>query len=314
MHRTLLCKIELALTFAKTGAIRIVIFLQTAMAAHPLFELGTSSILGRQGATAGVTEEVPPLSKPVGQTDALIEDKAFSSPETLLLRHLFEIFKDTALEVKNLCHSLRQQVVRRFLTTDSTGTEHGDALVMETMRILLPPFGKLAEGFRARIDRTLECADLGFIVVPGVDHRDIRRGDQRIPIRRIDIMPDRSHRIDIGLPHCHDLLLETHLHAAERHGFSRALFPFKPCTTGQRPDMGQHRIDPRAMARDGAVDPLARQKQRAADTIPLAHRQQGVPQGGGIREPGKVIKGGNSQHGRGISQLDPARQEGAGTL
>src|SRR5690606_19999769 len=150
-------QIELPLSFAETFPISLVIFMQAAMAAYALFIFGTTGILGCKRSPAGMAQAVSALLKPMFQADAAIEYEAFTLPEAVLFGDIFQIFQNTALKMKNLFYTLRQQVIRRFLAADSTGAEHGDALARKAMRVLLPPFRKFAEGFRRRIGGAGEC-------------------------------------------------------------------------------------------------------------------------------------------------------------
>jgi hypothetical protein len=60
--------------------------------------------------------------------------------------------------------------------------------------------------------------------------------------------------------------------------------------------MRQHGVDPVARPGDGAVHPLARQKKRALHA-PVLHRASSPAQGGGVVKAGKVVQGGDDQHG-----------------
>src|SRR5579863_9852663 len=78
-----------------------------------------------------------PLAQAMAQRDALVEDKALATPAAVMLRDMFEIVQDAALEVIDFREALRQQVARRFLAADAAGAERRDFAIpnrVETAR------------------------------------------------------------------------------------------------------------------------------------------------------------------------------------
>src|SRR3546814_10834836 len=84
------------------------------------------------------------------------------------------------------------------------------------------------------------------------------------------------------------------------------LFPYTTLfrSAGEHADMGDRRGDGGGAARDGAVDPLAREEQRAPDPPRRAQVEQRRAQRGGIVEGCETIEGGDGDgHG---APLGPA--------
>ena len=237
-----------------------------------------------------------------------IKDKTLSLPQTVFLGHLFQVFQDSALQMKDLCNPLTQKKVRRFFTADASCAEHGDPFVVKPLLVGLPPAGKLSEAFGLGVNRTLKGADRHLIVVPRVNHSHIWRGNQSVPVLGRHIMANTRLRVDIGLAHGHDLPLQPHLHAAKRHGLRGAFFPLQVGASGQAAQIGQNHINPAARARDGAIDAFARQKQTTLDPLRKRKVKKRPTQRGGIGKTGKVIKGGHDDHRRAIADLRPAEK------
>lgn len=83
--------------------------------------------------------------------DALIEHKALASPLALRFRNVFEVLKNSTLEVVDVLEPTLQQVGGRLLAADTAGTEHGDGGVDLDVRLLRKPGWKVAESLRFRI-------------------------------------------------------------------------------------------------------------------------------------------------------------------
>src|SRR5210317_1493573 len=158
---------DLFLALAEAGFAVFVGGIDAAVAGHALFVFRAVEVLWRQGHPAGVAQFVIAFLQAVTNRNTAVEDETFAVPLAVFGGHFFEVFQDAALEVIDLVDALAQQVVRGFLATDAAGAEHRDALVVEPLLVFSPPVGKLTEGFRFRIDRALEGADLDLVVVAG---------------------------------------------------------------------------------------------------------------------------------------------------
>src|SRR6476620_3106091 len=124
------------------------------------------------------------------ECDALVEYKTFAAPAALRLRHLFEIFEDTALEVIDLRKAAREQMRARLLAADAAGAEHRDPAVLCGIE---PDCGKileLAKAPDAGIDGAFERSHRHLEGVAGVEQQYVGRRDQRVPFARIDIGAD----------------------------------------------------------------------------------------------------------------------------
>ena len=67
--------------------------------------------------------------QPMVDRNPVIKYKALSVPQALLLRHLFEIFQNSTLEVIHLLETLLLQIRGGFLASNTAGAEHGHLLV-----------------------------------------------------------------------------------------------------------------------------------------------------------------------------------------
>src|SRR3954452_20444816 len=109
----------------------------------------------------------------MAEHDALVEHEAFAAPAALGLRHLFQIFEDTALEVIDLGKAAREQMRARLLAADAAGAEHRDPAVLCRIELLCSKILELPETPDARIDRALERAHRHLEGVAGVEHQRV---------------------------------------------------------------------------------------------------------------------------------------------
>ncbi len=138
-------------------------------------------------------------------------------------------------QVMHAFDPLPDQPGGRFFAADTPGAEHGDALAVKAGLVRLPPVGEVAEAVGARIDRAAERPDLDLVGVAGVDHRDVRRGNQRVPLGRGDIGAHALRRVGLGAAHRHDLALEPDLQPVEGHVRGLAFLPAQRLEPRQRP-------------------------------------------------------------------------------
>src|ERR1041384_3108225 len=96
------------------------------------------------------------LPQPVAQRHTFVEYETFAAPAALLLRHAFEIAKDTALEVIDLVEALRQQIGAGFFAPDTASAEHRDLAVSGRVEFLGGEFLELPKALDAGVDRALE--------------------------------------------------------------------------------------------------------------------------------------------------------------
>ncbi|CAI8360107.1 MAG: Uncharacterised protein [Cyanobium sp. ARS6] len=74
-----------------------------------------------------MTQAVPARLELMVEGNPLIKHETLSFPAALLFRHLLQIVENSALKMMNLGESPLLQKAAGLLTTDPTGTEHGDA-------------------------------------------------------------------------------------------------------------------------------------------------------------------------------------------
>ncbi len=302
---------DLLLTLAEPSAVGLVMLVYAGRARHALL-IGRAGFVGfRQGAATGVAGAVGAGLQPMTDRDAAIENIAFALPQALRLGDLLQIFEDPPFQVEHLFDPLPQKVIGGFLAADAPGAEHRDPLVVKAMLVRLPPGRKFAERSGLRVNRPLKAANPHFIIVARVDHSNVGRGNQRIPLLRRHIMPNPRFRVDIGLPHRHDLTLEPHFQPPKGLLGGKAFLMLKVPAARQSPNMGQHPGNPLCGTRDRAIDPFRGQQQRAANTLGPAKRQKRALQRGRVREAGEMIQGGYCKHGRSLGLNAAKMQEAA---
>src|ERR671912_2394439 len=237
------------------------------------------------------------LDKSVAEGNALVEHEAPAPPPALGLRNLLQIFEDAALEVIDLLEALREHVGARLLAADAAGAEHGDLPV--GLRVELAPHEilELAEAADPWIDRALEGARLDLEGVARVEQHEAWRVEQRVPPRRGHIGSLEPVGIDPWIAQRHDLLLEPHLHAPERHpgrgGELQLQIVETPAEQGPVAQLRHQGVDGLGTPGHGAVDPFLREKQRAFDPETHAEAMERLPQIAEIGQGHEPVEGGD---------------------
>ena len=194
-------------------------------------------------------------------------------------------------------HPFRLQERGRLFAADAAGAEHRDlgrgAAAQQALAVGAEPVRKLAEAAGAGIDGARERPGGDFVGVAGVDHDGVGVRDQRVPVMRGYIGADAGEGVDPLYPQRHDFLFQPHFHPLERHGGGFGVFDFQRGAARQGADMIEYGGKPRIGPGDGAVDPFARQQQRALDPRRRAHRQQRFAQRGGIGEGRELVQRGD---------------------
>src|SRR6056297_39728 len=122
-----------------------------AMATDAFLEFRSAPRLRRQRASASLAEFQPARNEAVTERDPLVEHEALALPGALGFRHLLQVFQDASPKVIDVFYALRDEVARGLLAADASGAEHRDPLAGEALPVLLPPGGKIPEGFRMRV-------------------------------------------------------------------------------------------------------------------------------------------------------------------
>src|SRR5882757_5781433 len=148
------------------------------------------------------------LREPMAERDPFVEHEAFALPSALLGRHAFEVFQDAALEVVDLLKAARQQIGTGLFAADAAGAEHRDPAVLLRIEFAGDEIPELPKTLDPRIDRAGKASHLDLEGVTGVDQQRVRRGDQVVPRRGIDIGPDPPGGIGGRIAERDDLLLQ----------------------------------------------------------------------------------------------------------
>ena len=99
---------------------------------------------------------------------AVIKDKAFSLPQSLLLGHLFKIFKNAALEMIDFIKALFFHIGSGLLTANTAGAEHGDLLIFAGIQIVFGPLREFPKAGGLRIYSALKGTNLHLIIIARV--------------------------------------------------------------------------------------------------------------------------------------------------
>ena len=213
--------------------------------------------------------------------DALVEHETFAGKAALGLGHGFEILQNPALEVKHLFKALGQEIGRGLFAANAAGAEHRHFLVAGRVEMGFDIVLEFGEGLGRRIERALKRTQPHFIIITGVEQHHIVALDQPVPVLGLDIGAHRLGRIGLGRAQCHDLGLEPHLHAQERHGAGGRIFDFGPGQPSGKifalEQIGGQSVDRFWRARHRTIDPFRCQDQRALDVLPATQlRQRGL--------------------------------------
>jgi hypothetical protein len=100
-----------------------------------------------------------------------------------------------------------------------------------------------------------------------------------------------------GSPRVHDLLLEPHLHAPERHlgrgGELQLQIVETPAEQGPVAQLRHQGVDRGNRPRNGAVDPLPGEQQGALDPQARADAMERLPEFGRVRQGNELVEGGD---------------------
>ena len=105
---------------------QIVMRINAVQTAYAMFKTGTLLVFLRQRCAAGMALVIGARCKPVFDRHALIENKALTAPCTVFCGHGFQIFQNTAFEMKHIFIAARAQIGGGFFAADTAGTKHGD--------------------------------------------------------------------------------------------------------------------------------------------------------------------------------------------
>src|SRR6185312_1584247 len=243
------------------------------------------------------------LAQAVAERDAFVEHKAFAAPAAHRFGYLFQIFQDAALEMIDLRKPAGEQKRACLLAADPAGAEHRDLLVFCRIELLCGEILELPEACDVGIERAVEGADRDLEGVAGVDQERIGRGDQRVPVARLDMDADLPRRIDGRIAERNDLLLQAHLEPAKGHRCRPRILQLEmvePATEERAmAQLFDQRIDALIVSRDRSVDALGGEQDAALERQPRAGGAQGSAQHAKIGKRGKLIEGGDLEGHRG---------------
>src|ERR1700688_3774649 len=111
----------------------------------------------------------PALPQAVTERDAVVKHEAFAAPAALCLRHAFQIFQDSALEVIDLGEAAREQIGAGLFTADAAGAKHRAPAMLDGVEVVGGKILELPEAFDAGVNRAFEGAHRDLERVAGVD-------------------------------------------------------------------------------------------------------------------------------------------------
>src|SRR5260370_36301877 len=108
------------------------------------------------------------LPQPVPERNAVIKHKTFAAPAAFGLRHAFQIFQDSTLEVIDLRKAARQQIGAGLFAANAAGAEDRDPPMLHGVEMARGKFLELPKALDAGIERTFECADRDLEGIAGI--------------------------------------------------------------------------------------------------------------------------------------------------
>ena len=247
-------------------------------------------ILGGDRVAAGVALVVVALAEIVAHGHAVVEDEAVALPLAFILRHLFQVLEDAALEVEDLLEALAEHVAGGLFATDAAGAEHGDLLVPGRVVMGLDVLGELAERLGLGIDGALEGADGHFVVVARIDQQHLGVGDQGVPVLGLDVGADALVGVHARHAEGDDFLLQLDLGAVEGLLVAVGLLVVDIGQARVALEPGQQAVDALARGGNGAVDAFLGEQQGALHAAFEHGVEQGLAQRFVIRQGHELVQ------------------------
>ena len=222
--------------------------------------------------------------------DALVEDKAFAI--VVRTTAFLEVFQDTAIELMDVPKTLAFHVGARLFTAYAAGAEHHHGLVIEGFGKFGDRLGKIPEMVDAGRERPAKCAEFDFVVVAGVEERDLAtlvepllEGGGRQFGRSSAGWMDAFHTEG------DDLFLDPHKHSRERLVFTQADLRGQILKAGKLPQGPKERLDASRRAGHEEVDAFGAQENRAFEALLPAQTHESLAEWIEIAQFGEAIGG-----------------------
>ncbi len=240
-------------------------------------------------------------------THPLIEHEALAAPAGGRAPRGLEVAEDAALELQHAGQAALAHVQRGLLAADAAGAEAHHGLALELGAVGVERGGEVGELRDAPVVRALEGAGVNLEVVSRVQHRH-RAAGVVVALREPARQRCRLHRggaallrLDRGMVHADQLVLDLHLQAPERHRVAEAVLGGQ---AGERRLGAQRAIDPAAqrglVAGHEQVDALAGEQDRALHADGLRTGLQAIAQCGQVVELDEAVGGYiEERHGHG---------------
>jgi hypothetical protein len=239
--------------------------------------VGVVEIGSEQGHLAVVTKNGIGLLELAVDTDALVEDEAFT--RKMFTAHLFEVFEDTAVQLENLLEALLLHERAGFLAADASGAKHHHGLGFKHGIQFSNRGWKVAEVIDLGIQGLLKRAEADLVVVA-----DIEEGDRAVFIQPGFEFPcgDLGGRAVGGIhpidTEGDDFPFDFHQHALERLGGACAFLGGEILQSRNGADDGKDGIQLRASSGQEEVDAFGGEENGAFETeLAAASKELGFP-------------------------------------
>ncbi len=126
---------------------------------------------------------------------ALIEHKTLAV-ESIVRTDASEVIQDAAVELINLGEATLEQQRACFLATDPASTKQRDPSLARRIQ-RFGERGKFAKRARVGVHGARERTERDFVAVACVDDGHVRRVEQSIPRRGVDVRAGAARRIDV---------------------------------------------------------------------------------------------------------------------
>ena len=222
--------------------------------------------------------------------DALVEDKAFAI--VVRTTAFLEVFQDTAIELMDVPKTLAFHVGARLFTAYAAGAEHHHRLVFEGFGKFGDRLGKIPEMVDARRERPAKCAEFDFVVVAGVEERDLAAlVEPLLEGRGGQLGRSSAGWVDAFDTESDDLFLDPHQHSRKGLVFTQADLRSQTLKTGKLAQGTKERVDASRRAGHEEVDAFGAQENRAFERLLPAESHEALAKGFEIAQLGEAIGG-----------------------
>ena len=222
--------------------------------------------------------------------DALVEDKAFAV--VVGTPAVFEVFQDASIELMDVPKALAFHVGPRLFAAYAAGAKHHHRLVFEGFGKFGDRLGKIPEMVDARRARAAKCPEFDFVVVAGVEERDLAAlVEPLLEGGGGQLGRSSAGWVDAFDTESDDLFLDPHQHSREGLVFTQADLRSQILKAGKLAQGTKERLDAGRRAGHEKVDAFGAQENRAFEALLPAQTHESLAEWLEIAQFGEAIGG-----------------------